>query len=67
MTQDGDGEYIRKSIDMNIIDRVEDLFLCGLKTLREWKAAVFYERNEMEFDVTKKRVSMECPGVDINW
>ena len=33
--QDGDGDYIRKSIDVNVIDREEDLFLCRLKTLRE--------------------------------
>ena len=59
LMQDGDGNYMRKSINVNIIDREEDLFLCGLKTLRDWKGAVFYERNEMEFDVTKKRVSME--------
>ena len=32
---DGDGYYIRKSIDVNVIDREEDLFLCGLKTMRD--------------------------------
>ena len=35
------------------------MFLCELTTLREWKVAVFYENNEMEFDMTKKRVNME--------
>ena len=43
----GDRDYIRKNINVNVIDREEDLFLCGLETLREWKAAVFYENNEM--------------------
>ena len=38
----GDGNYVKKSIIVNVIDREEDLFLCGFKTLREWKAAVFY-------------------------
>ena len=36
----------------------DELFLCGLKTLIEWKAAVFYEKSEMMFDETKKRVYM---------
>ena len=31
----GDGDYVRKNISVNVIDREEDLFLCGLKTLRE--------------------------------
>ena len=31
----------------------------GLKTLREWKAAVFYEKNEMVFSYSNKIVSME--------
>ena len=42
-----DEDYVRKNISVNIIHREEDLFLCGLKTLRQWKAAVFYENNEM--------------------
>ena len=37
---------------MNMTSREEDLLLCQLKTLIEWKAAVFYEGNEIEF--TKK-------------
>ena len=28
---------------MSIVNREDELFLCGLKTLIEWKAAVFYE------------------------
>ena len=55
----GDKDYIRKIICVNVKAREEDLFLCELKTLREWKAAVFYEDNEMEFSNSKKRVSME--------
>ena len=35
------------------------MFLCRLKTLRDWKAAVFYEANEMMFDDIKKKVYME--------
>ena len=41
------------------MDREDELFLCRLKTLIEWKAAVFYERSEMIFDETKKRVYMQ--------
>ena len=40
----GVDDYIRKRIVVNVIDREEDMFLCGLKTLQEWKAVVFYER-----------------------
>ena len=40
------GHYIKKLIMVSIIEREEDLFLCGLKTLRDWKAVVFYEANE---------------------
>ena len=38
------------------IDRKDELFLCGLKTLIEWKSAMFYEKSEMMFDETKIRV-----------
>ena len=31
----GDEDYVRKNISVNVKDREEDLFLCGLKTLRE--------------------------------
>ena len=31
----GNEDYVRKSISVKVIDREEDLFLCGLKTLRE--------------------------------
>ena len=55
----GVDDYIKKKIVMNLINREGDFFLCGLKTLQEWKAAVFYERNEMEFNVTKNRVLMK--------
>lgn len=55
----GVDDYIRKRIVVNVIDREGDLFLYGMKTLQEWKVAVFYERNEMEFNLTKKRVFME--------
>ena len=36
-------DYIRRMITVSIVDREDELFLCGLKTLIEWKAAVFYE------------------------
>ena len=55
-------DYIRRIITVSIVDREDELFLCGLKTLIEWKAAVFYERSEMMFDETKKRVYMSISG-----
>ena len=47
-------DYIRRIITVSIVDREHELFLCGLKTLIEWKAALFYEKSEMMFDETKK-------------
>ena len=55
-------DYIRRMITVSIVDREDELFLCGLKTLIEWKAAVFYEKSEMMFDETKKRVYMNISG-----
>ena len=34
-------DYIRRMIKVSIVDREDELFLCGLKTLIEWKVAVF--------------------------
>ena len=36
--------------------------MCRLKTLKKLKAALFYERREMMFDETKKRVYMSTSG-----
>ena len=47
-------DYIRKMVTVSIVDREDELFLCGLKTLIEWKAAVFYEKSLMIFDEIKK-------------
>merc|ERR1711895_316254 len=58
----GNYDYIRKIITVTIVEREDELYLCGLKTLIEWKAAVFYEKSEMMFDETKKRVFMNISG-----
>ena len=52
-------DYIRKMVIASIVNREDELFLCGLKALIEWKAAVFYEKSEMMFDEIKKRVYMQ--------
>ena len=57
MKTDSD-DYIRKMITVSIVDREDELFLCGLKMLIELKAAIFYEKSEMIFNETKKRVYM---------
>ena len=49
-------------IRVSFVDKKDELFLCGLKTLIEWKAAVFYEKSEMMFDETKKRVYISISG-----
>ena len=55
-------DYIRRMITVSIVDRENELFVCGLKTLIEQKAAVFYEKSEMMFDETKKTVFMNISG-----
>ena len=55
-------DYIRKMITVSIVDREDELFKDGLKSLIEWKVAVFYERSKMMFDETKKRVYMSISG-----
>ena len=54
-----DGDYIKREVVANIVDKEEELFLCGRKTLQEWKAAVFFEENRLEFTEKKKRVNLE--------
>ena len=49
-------KIVLRRLNVSIIEREEDLFLCRLMTLREWKAAVFYKNNEIMFDETKNRV-----------
>ena len=40
----GDKNYIKKKTVVAIlIDREEDLFLCSLKALQEWRMVVYYE------------------------
>ena len=36
------GDFMMKIVTVSVIDREDELFLCGLKTLMEWKAAVYY-------------------------
>ena len=55
-------DYIRKMITVSIVDRKNELMLCGLKTLIEWKAAVFYEKSEIMFGETKKSMYENLRG-----
>ena len=43
---------------LSVVDREDKLFLCVLKILMEWKAAVYYEKCELKFDDSQKRVNM---------
>ena len=54
-----DGTCFERELTVTIINNKEELFLSRLKTLVDWKAAVFYEQNEIEFKVQKKRDKME--------
>ena len=51
-------DYIKREVTTNIIDKKEELFLCGWKTLTEWKIAVFFEKIHQILKETGKRVSL---------
>ena len=42
-----DGDYIKREVVANIVEKEEELFLCGRTTLQEWKAAVFFDENRL--------------------
>ena len=42
-----DDSFMRKMITISIVDRDDELFLCGLNTLIEGMAAVYYEKCEL--------------------
>ena len=52
------GDYIKREIIANVIEKEEDLFLCRLKNLKKLKAVVFFEESELEFTAKNKRVKL---------
>ena len=61
MKTDND-DFIMKMVTVSVVDREDELFLCGLKTLMEWKAAVYYKKCELKFDDSQKRVNIKISG-----
>ena len=61
MRTDND-DFMMKMVTVSVVDREDELFLCGLKTLMEWKAAVYYEKCELKFDDSQKRVNIQISG-----
>merc|ERR1711881_5761 len=57
-----DDSFVKKMITISVVNRDDDSFLCGLKTLMEWKAAVFYEKCELRFDDSQKKVKIQISG-----
>ena len=55
MVQPLDGTLIKKEVTVNVINKEEELFSCALWTLVDWKVAVFYDGNKMEFIKQSKR------------
>ena len=43
----------------NVIEKENDFFFCGFKTLQDWKAAVFFDSNEMELTEKHKRLKVD--------
>ena len=61
MRTDND-DFMMKMVTVSVVYREDELFLCGLKTLMEWKAAVYYEKCELKFDDSQKRVNIQISG-----
>ena len=61
MKTDND-DFMMKMVTVSVVDREDKLFLCGLKTLMEWKAAVSYEKCELLFGESQKRVHKQIAG-----
>ena len=38
----GNGDNLKRDVVTNVIEKEDYLFLCGLKTLQEWKAALIF-------------------------
>ena len=56
------GNFMIKMVKVSVVDGEDELFLCGLKTLMEWKAAVYYKKCELKFDDSQKRVNIQISG-----
>ena len=60
------GTNLKRDITASMIVYEEEFCLCRLKTLKQWKVAVFYNEIESEFTQTFKRVLMEVSKWDID-
>ena len=49
-------------VTVSIVDREDELLLCGLKILKEWTAAVYHKKFELKFDNSQKRVNIQISG-----
>ena len=47
MTQQG--TELKRDISVSVIEKKEAMFLGGLRTLKQWKGAVFHEENKLKF------------------
>ena len=61
MKTDND-DFIMKMVTVSVVDREDELFLCGLKTLMDWKAVLHFEKGELKFDDSQKRVYIKISG-----
>ena len=57
-----DHDFIMKMVTVSVVDREDELFLCGLKTLMDWNAAIHYNKCELKFDNSQKRVYIKISG-----
>ena len=57
-----DHDFIMKMVTVSVVDREDELFLCGLKTLMDWNAAIHYNKCELKFDDSQKRVYIKISG-----
>ena len=50
---------MKKEVIANMIDKEDELFMCGRQMSTEWNTAVFFKENRLEFTETKKKASLE--------
>ena len=48
-----DGYFVKTEVTENMVDKEEELFLCGRKMLTEWKTVLFFE--EIDYNLKKLR------------
>ena len=52
-------DFIKRGITANIIDSEEVSFLCGQKTLTDWKTALYFTDKKLKFTDKEKTTKLD--------